>query len=269
MKRNNKIIVTATAALLLITLACGIDETPTPGAGIPMIAEASQATPEPPPQEVAAVPAIPAACFNIYLPVIAGAAWNYRLTGLAADTFTRTIVSVDTEAFTDRDTFSSGLTRQGRWRCSNGNLIALDPVSGASASIVAEGVWIEVQTTALEGVTLPAVINPGDTWTQSFTLEGILQIQSNRREARNQIFNTCAAAGMEVVTVPAGSFEAVRVNCRTTINVFLKIEDKPSQTTLTLDVSNWYAANIGLVKTTTAGEDLDGTLELLSYVFPP
>lgn len=268
MSSRNKSVLTAVIVLMLTTLACGIDETPTPAASIPLVAEASQATPEIAEQAAPAAPAIPAACANPYLPVITGATWNYRLTGLAADTFTRTIVSVEQEAFIDRDTFSAGLTRQGRWRCSNGNLIALDPTSGTSASIIAEGIWVEVQTTALEGVTIPAVINPGDRWTQSLTLEGTLQIQSNRREARNQIFNTCTAAGVEVVTVPAGNFEAMRVNCQIVINVFIRIEDKPNQTALTLNISNWYAPNIGLVRTTTAGEDLDGTVELLSVTFP-
>jgi hypothetical protein len=61
----------------------------------------------------------------------------------------------------------------------------------------------------------------------------------------------------------------MKVECRIVMDINLTIEDKPNQTTLNLIVTNWYAANVGLVKSVTTGEGLDAAVELLSYSIPP
>src|SRR5687767_7554353 len=63
------------------------------------------------------------ACANPLLPLHVGAVWTYKLSGAVSDTFTRSIVSVDSSGFTDQDVFGSGVTRQGKWNCEQGNLI--------------------------------------------------------------------------------------------------------------------------------------------------
>lgn len=145
--------------LILSTLACSRGANPAPTEILS-------------PQEVstASVPAndpssASGACANPYLPIVNGATWNYKLTGPIPDTFTRSILSEVESGFTDQDIFGTGATRQGKWNCENGNLIALDPTNGNSASVNSNNVTTDFQTTESSGVTIPATFSAGDAWT--------------------------------------------------------------------------------------------------------
>lgn len=209
------------------------------------------------------------ACDNPYLPVVAGATWNYKLTGPIPDTFTHTILSVESDGFTEQDEFTSGVTRQGQWRCENGNLIALNPTGGSSATVSTEGVSVNFETTAFSGVTLPATINPGDTWSQSLTLEGTQTISGTSYAASNQFTSDCTAVGIESVTVEAGTFDAMRVDCQIEMNISVALDpNNPISTPLSMQGSNWYVENIGMVKNATTSPGLDSTTELVSYNIP-
>lgn len=208
------------------------------------------------------------ACANPYLPVIMGASWNYKLTGAVSDTFTRTILSVEPNSFTDQDVFGTGVTRQSKWNCDNGNLTALNPASGVSSSVNTENVTIDFQTTEFSGITLPAAINPGDTWSQSATLEGIQTINGTEIPAKNQFTANCTAIGIETITVEAGTFDAIRFDCPITMAITITMNDNPIQTDLTFNSTNWHAQDIGLIKTTTSGGGFDSTIELVSYSIP-
>lgn len=207
-------------------------------------------------------------CANPLLPVKVGATWNYKLTGPLADTFTRSILSVDGSSFTDQDVFGAGVTRQGKWNCDNGNLIALNPSSGASASVTATNMEVDFQTTEFSGVTLPAAVHAGDTWSQTATLEGVESINGTDIPAKNQFMNTCTAIGPESVTVEAGTFEATRFDCQTDINITITMNGQDVQAPLKFTSSNWYVENIGMVKTLVVGDGLDSTIELVSYNIP-
>ena len=80
------------------------------------------------------IPAPASPCANAYMPVVAGASWNYTLSGAVFDTYTHSILSVNGSNFSEQDVFASGVTRQGDWACQNGDLIALNPGGGASVS---------------------------------------------------------------------------------------------------------------------------------------
>jgi hypothetical protein len=234
-------------------------EVPAPTTEVPTATEAPTRVPE---------PAVHA-CTNPYMPIVVGATWNYKLTGPLPDTFTHSILSVDESSFVEQDVFAAGVTRQGTWNCENGNLIALDPPSGASANVSTENnVSVDFETKDLSGVTIPAAINPADTWSQSLTLEGTQTINGTSFPASNQLTSDCKAVGIESVTVEAGTFDAMRVECQTTMNLSLAMGDVPIQNTLNLTGTNWYAEGVGLVKTLTTELGFDSTTELVSYTIP-
>ena len=208
------------------------------------------------------------ACFNSLLPIKAGATWAYKITGPAPDTFTRTVLAVDASGFTDQDVFGSGVTRQSQWKCENGNLIALNPGNGNSSSVNAENISANFQTTELSGVTIPATMNAGDTWTQSITLEGTQTINGEEVPVKNQTSSTCTAIGNESVTVEAGTFDAMRFDCQTSMNIVMTMQGTEIPVSLNLNSSNWHAENIGLIKTAATGEGLDSIIELVSYIIP-
>ncbi len=209
------------------------------------------------------------ACNNPYLPIVLGATWNYKLTGPVPDTFTHTILSLESNSFVEQDVFATGITRQGKWNCENGNLIALDPPGGASANVSTENnVTAGFQTTNSSGVTLPATINTGDTWSQSLTLEGTQTINGTAYPASNQLTSDCKAISLESVTVEAGTFDALRVECQTAVKLSVKTGDTALENTLNLTGTNWYVRGVGLVKTLTVGFGFDSMVELVSYNIP-
>jgi hypothetical protein len=208
-------------------------------------------------------------CDNPYFPIVGGATWNYKLTGPVSDTYTHTILSVESDSFTEQDEFGTGVTRQGTWQCDNGDLIALNPTTGNSASVTTEGVSVDFETKDLSGVTIPASINAGDTWSQSLTLEGTQTINSTSYAASNQLTSNCTAIGIESVTVEAGTFDAMRVECQTDMNITIALDpNNPISTPLSLTGINWYAEDVGLVKSSTSSPGLESTTELVSYNIP-
>jgi hypothetical protein len=208
------------------------------------------------------------ACANPYLPVIVGATWNYKLTGPTSDTYEHTILSVESDGFTEQDVFGVGVTRKGKWTCDNGNLIALNPPSGDSGTVQAQNVQVNLETKEHSGVTLPATINANDTWSQTLTLEGTETINGTELPARNEFSNNCTAHGIESVTVEAGTFDAMRVECKTVMNLSITMGGQDTAATFNLTGTSWYTEGIGMVKNVTTGMGLDNTTELISYDIP-
>jgi hypothetical protein len=262
MSTNRIFFLMVISVLVASLLACSPAANPSPTPIQPQEATENVLPPATETQIVNEAPtdtAVPApsdhACNNPYMPIVVGATWNYKLTGPLPDTFTHSILSVDESSFVAQDIFDVGVTRQGTWNCKNGSLIALDLPSGASANVNTENnVSVDFETKDLSGVTIPAMINTGDTWSQSLTLEGTQTINDVSFPASNQLTSDCKAIGVEPVTVEAGTFDAMGA--------------APVQSTLNLTGTNWYVENVGLVKTLTTGMGLDSTTELVSYNIP-
>lgn len=208
------------------------------------------------------------ACENPYLPPIVGATWNYKITGPTSDTYKHTVLSVEMDSFTEQDVFGVGVTRQGKWTCENGNLIALSPPSGSSGTVQAQNVQVNLETKEHSGITLPAKINPGDTWSQKLLLEGTETINGTQLPAKNEFSNDCTAKGVESVTVEAGTFDAMRVECKTVMHLTITVGGSDTGATFNLTATNWYAKDIGMIKNVTTGMGLDSTTELVSYDIP-
>lgn len=259
----------AISGLIIASLACNLSNTAGPTEAPSTSAPETSSTEAIPGNDVPATePAFQSACTNPYMPAVVGATWKYSVQGPIPDTYTHTVLSVDNNGFIEQDVFDSGVTRQAEWKCENGNLIALNPPGGSSSTVNTEGVQADFQTTQLEGITLPAIINPGDTWSQSLTLEGTETINGEAFPATNQITYNCTAIGIESVTVTAGTFDAMRMDCNTKMNITLTMGGSDFRTPLDLSSSSWYALNVGLIKTVSSGSGLDSTVELLSYTLP-
>jgi hypothetical protein len=250
-------------ALVLSALACNFsagapaaDQPPPPGDAIPDASSASG-------------PGAPGGCANPLYPVAVGVTWTYALSGMSSDTFVRTIVAVDADGFTDQDVFSSGVTRTGEWRCDGGALIALTPTGGSNASVQTTGVNATFQTTALEGVTLPAAVNAGDSWTQDLTSEGTQTINGVEAASRNVVSYACTAGGTESVSVPAGTFDAVRVNCQVSMSITINMNGLEVPTQIESADSIWYAPGVGMVRTESVISGFgNSTIELTAYNIP-
>jgi hypothetical protein len=208
-------------------------------------------------------------CSNPLQPVIAGARWDYTMSGITGGKFTRTITEVHSDGFTDQDVFDSGVTRTGEWKCDQGTLTALSPAEGMSGMVQTKGMTAEFKTTSSSGVTLPAIVRPGDSWTQSFTLEGTQTIGGTQAQSKGDTSYSCKAAGTETVVVAAGSFDAVRVGCQINGKITVIMAGVEVPTELTSAATIWYARDIGMVKTENEISGIGhSTIELTSYTIP-
>jgi len=209
-------------------------------------------------------------CANPLLPTSVGATWRYDVSGSMSATFTRSILSVTASGFTDQDLYGgSGAVRTGKWTCAAGNLTRLDLNTGPTAFVDTTRVSMEFQTTDSTGVTLPAQIHPGDSWTQTFSLDGTQIIHGKNSEAQSDVSMPCTAAGTESVTVPAGTFSATRLDCHISQTITVTVGDGPAVPVhLTYDTTDWYAPQVGWVKSTTTGTGINTTVILASYTIP-
>lgn len=257
---------------VLVTLACSLGNLLQPQVGQSTQAAPVNPTGEPP--AASATPTLPATpisalpaageCQNLYYPVREGASWQYQLSGMSSDTFVRSISNVRENGFDHQDVFSAGVTSQGSWECRQGNLISLTPNAGGP-TVSAEGMEAAFTIESNSGISLPANPQPGQEWTQNIVYIGRVNVSGTDVETRNVMDLSCKAIGMETVSVPAGEFEALRIDCL----VRLEISISGSQSfTLTSSDSAWYAAGVGMVKSSSSSNMGASEIVLLTYSIP-
>jgi hypothetical protein len=204
-------------------------------------------------------------CANPLYPVKVGDLWNYQITGTTSSSFTRTILEVTGSGFTDQDTFPGPVTRTGEWACSAGSLTSLTPSGGSSAQVQTSGSSSDFQTNDLTGVTLPANIAAGDTWNQHMVLQGTTDVSGTTAQSTTEVTMACTADGNESVIATAGTFTAMKVTCQVTMVITISLSGISVPTNLVFATDSWYAPGIGLVRSVTTGENLDSTIDLISY----
>jgi hypothetical protein len=252
------------SALLLAACGGGAGQQPggDNGAQEP-VAEQPTDTPEP-----------PSLCDHEFFPVEVGATWTYSVTGTGFDSFTYTdsVSAVRDDGFTLTSAFPE-LTRTQEWACSTEGLAALEYGGGASASLSGSGLDATFETTSASGISLPANLAVGDTWTQAFVLEGDMNIEGGMTASATGDVNYAAeAVSMETINVPAGSFEAIKIQYNTTFNVVAEVAGLSVPVTISGVSNAWYAPGVGLVRIEDnmdfMGSAVTSAIELTSYSVP-
>ncbi len=193
-------------------------------------------------------------CDNPYYPVVDGASWVYDMGNLPQVVHT---MSVEEEgefkvAMVDVD---SAAVLEGE--CNEEGIVLMD--RGMEGSFYSEDGSSSTTSTSRTGVTLPNDLKVGSSWTQ--TLDILAEGGEGGETLSANIITNYTAVGVETVTVPAGTFEA------------LKIEQSGSMTfmgqeILTLGIL-WYAEGVGNVQAETGmanGERFFS--QLISYDIP-
>jgi hypothetical protein len=196
-------------------------------------------------------------CGNPYYPVVNGAQWIYGIT-TASDGSTST-------ANYSMETGEDGLfsiTIQGddstavlRGQCTDDGIILMD-APGISGSFSSDGGGSTMTTQNVEGVTLPNDVLAGDDWSQVISI--VAQSSSGDTILSATIETNYVALGYEIVTVPAGSFTALKVEQTGSMTM------GASEPYLTRGFL-WYAQGIGIVK---SGLDDTYNSELSQYAIP-
>jgi hypothetical protein len=117
-----------------------------------------------------------------------------------------------------------------------------------------------------------AQIHPGDQWTQTIIHEGQGNIGGSEVVSEGTTLFSMTALGEESVTVPAGTFTAMKVKTDITLDVFLTYQGTRTPYPSKFLQMNYFVAGVGMVKTENAADTGDSTytevIELQSYSIP-
>lgn len=209
----------------------------------------------------------PQACGSPFQPVVAGSVKTY-----AGTTETGSFTEVDTITDVGSSSFilQTDLTNVHwieTWQCFDDGMVQLMSDGGQWARIIQgpSGMGtLEVRSTS--GRTIPLSINAGDSWSQETTFH----FSSAQVSGDGRLTYQFQAAGFEPVVVPAGAFDAMR------IDVVAMMEHNRGGATITVvyEGALWLAPQVGRVKQSgvtrlaSGGPGTLTTVELMSYITP-
>jgi hypothetical protein len=224
-----------TAVLLsaLLLSACNLpskqvplDQTATP---VAIIGSSSTPTPVTPP------------CHNPYYPNTIGNAWEYSGTNTAVGNYSRSdsIITSSNDAFTQATT-QYNVTYPVTYSCTSAGLFASNPVQVYAGALLSNPNFpADVQLTSNSGITFPAKITPSDSWQQT---SGFDATAKDINLTGTFVFEY-TAVGYESITVPSGTYNALRVNGT------IKIEVSGFRILVgTYTTTTWLVQDIGIVK---------------------
>ena len=233
----------------------------------PTEAAAPTDTPEPtattePTRAPAAASGMSGDCSNPFFPVVEGASWTYDMTGTGASTYTRTITEVRDNGFTMTNaTDGSDTPLSIDYECGENGLSSatLGGLPGAAGAF-------SFSVTNFTGTNFPPADQwkTGATWNASYTVEGGGTIQDIEATATGDVALTYEIVDQESVTVPAGTFDAYKVNSTLTQKLTMSMNGMTVPVEFTINSVDWYAKDVGQVKSMTLG-DFANTSELVAY----
>lgn len=260
MSRSPKLpfVVAAIAALILTALLAGCVPTPADGD----LTDEETASVEPTDTSETSGGGADTICDHPYFPVSDGVVLTYSQEAPGAS-------SQMTQEFqiTGEDTFrvdqvvtgeGAVLTSGGEWQCADDGLVQ---TSNIQLDLNVPGV--EFSDIEYSGVTLPQpdAFVEGATWQSSYDAAGTAEINGVTVEYDISIAQDSTLAAFENVVVPAGTYEAARVDSTETMSIIaagVAVPDTVSKTTV------WYAEGVGVVKIETEMAGGLFTQELLS-----
>jgi hypothetical protein len=212
-------------------------------------------------------------CANAYYPVREGATWTYSSSGgpTGGYGFTDTITSVRDDGFTLTTKFDD-LTRTQEWGCTSEGLIALQLGGTSVATLNTANMKVDFNVTHVSGVTFPSAINPGDTWQHALEFTAKMTVGGQTMDATGDAQSSFQAVGMESVTVPAGTFDAMKIHIDTTIHINGLFNGISFPVTFSSPYDYWFVQGVGWVKASGNGkvgeQSFNETIELQSFNIP-
>ncbi len=220
-----------------------------------------------------AQPSSDGTCSNTLYPVKQGVTRTYAISGLptGAASYTETITDVSADSFTVTTKFTN-LTKNAKWDCKPDGLIELQPGGGAAMLNSSSGMQADFTVTKSNGVTLPKKVSAGDSWNYSLDFTSQITVNGTNSQAQGTSSYQLNAVGNESVTVPAGTFNAMKIQITTNFNMQMNMQGANIPVTLTSNTTAWYVPNVGMVKqvdnASMMGGTINATTELRSYNVP-
>lgn len=261
----------ATAALLA---ACG--SKPVLPFALPFLSPTSTLTPTSTPVPPTGTPRAGGLCSNPLVPVKPGATWTYVVDASGAEGpsgFSTTISDVRPEGFTMAVKWGENMTTNQEWACRPEGLLALSPAAGERLlGLSWQGIKADLQTSNAAGVTVPADVKPGGQWVYLLDLAGNVAQGSLGAKLSGTVSTTIRTIGTEPVTVPAGTFQAVKIQAISSFRLVTDFGALRLPMNSVVSSTFWFAPGIGWIQSSVSGEwagtALSATTQLQSYDVP-
>ena len=266
--------------------------TPTPIRVVVVTATPTTAAfPSPPPQPTLS----PKTCKNILYPARPGSQWTYYVnTPRRSGNVTMSVGSVDArQATVDAVELNTGATARTYVQCDQDIILNFPLLSGQK--ILGDMVNGTMNVDYVSGVLAPneaafTASNWALSWLIQYRVYGNGMVNYNGRNfyfdvAPSNIQMTCQTLGagnvsFETVTVPAGTFNALKVICRGEGQASAVVNGSQVTGSITAQSTQWFAPNVGLLKLQSdyaylnvfgisiplSQSDVAGYIELRNYV---
>jgi hypothetical protein len=176
------------------------------------------------------------------------------------------------DGFTVTSEHVEGFTRVLEWTCTPQGLVSGTFEGGAAAGFSSQQFQMDLVTTGIEGITLPIQVKPGDQWTQTLKTEGRGNIGGSEVLSSGTTLFTMNALGEESVTVPAGSFTAMKIETDINLDVMLTFQGSTTPYPSAFAQILYWAPGVGLIKRESTqqsgGSSYTEIVELQSYKIP-
>ena len=232
-------------------------------------------TPIPPTATPTATPNPAGLCANNIIPVQEGVTWTYNnnVGTSSAEQFTATIPEVRHDGFTVELSSAGNPTLKQDWVCKPDGLVASGIGSGQGfMGINVAGIDADMSTSNATGVILPANLQQGTQWPFGLDIAGNISQGNLKADLKGNIASAMQAVGTESVTVPAGTFNAIKVQGTPSVNINASYQSLTLPFSTSVNATFWFAPGVGWVKSTVSGSLLgtafSATTELQSYHIP-
>ena len=243
------------AVTVLFALQACSPSTPTPPLQIGTITVATT-EPQPPPLSSGG-----GECNNAYFPSEEDTVWeSVGTNSLSGDyTSTTTVIESNDDGFTVRAVSStSDVDFVLEYGCTDAGLVMLNPFAQfGTASATGPTGSATVNTLGASGLTLPSDLHAGQTWQQYLAFE----VVGSDVTIHGEYTADSIARGLELVHVPFGGFDAMRVDTE----VQSTIGGEPFAT---CQQTTWAVKDIGAVKGESSCGGIDDSFELVSFDSP-
>ncbi|MEP7076978.1 MAG: hypothetical protein ABI878_14325 [Acidobacteriota bacterium] len=210
-------------------------------------------------------------CDNTYYPVGPNVTRKYHVSypkGLLSDRdYTESFTDFSGDTFTVNTDFGT-VAAHVKWRCMSEGLLATQ--YNNSIDVKNSGTSVAVETTDSKGVTFPNPDKwtPGSTWTAEYHIIENINTSSGKSigGSKGTVTQDGEVVGPDEVTVPAGTFQAVKIKITTKLDLIMNIPGANGMPITTkVETTAWMVKDTGMVKSVTniAGSG-DTTSEMTS-----
>jgi hypothetical protein len=204
------------------------------------------------------------ACDHPYFPLRTGSSWTYSTPQGNMTWSVGSAGGTNDSAEATMEIAMPEVTMTVHWSCSSAGIVSYDFGTLSAAGM---GNVVNMEVVDSSGAFLPAadLLAPGYSWPNNYSVVMHVSQEGFAVDWTTAVSETLTATGIESVTVPAGTFEALRVDGNESVSMTGVGQDVNA----TVSMTYWYAKGVGVVRyTSSTSEGSSSGGELTSYTVP-